>query len=293
MLAAPVASRCVSCAHAASPNRSRAGRRRRHPPAASGFRRRGRCGCPRRDRRSTSASVKMPLSPTTMRSARDQRRELLADAERDLEGAQIPVVDADELGAERQRAVEFRPVVHLDQHVHAEIVRRVDQRARLLVGDARHDDEDAIRAPGARLEDLIGLEQEILAQGRQAGRLAGLRSGIRACPGTTARRSERKGRSRRPPHRRCARRGGSKSARMRPFEGLAFLTSAMRAGRPSARCRSMAAAKPRGGAAARGATLHLGLRDGRLRGRDLLALIGFDAGENVAHAASPLKRSRL
>ena len=45
----------------------------------------------------------------------------------------------------------------------------------------------------------------------------------------------------------------------------------------------MAAAKPRGGGAARGAALDLGLRDGGLRGRDLPALIGFDAGEDVAH----------
>ena len=76
----------------------------------------------------------MPLSPTTMRSAGTQRRELLADGKRHLEGAQIAVVDADQRRVERQRAVELGPVVHLDQHVHAEPVRGVDQRARLRVG---------------------------------------------------------------------------------------------------------------------------------------------------------------
>ena len=63
--------------------------------------------------------------------------------------------------------------MHLDEHVHAERVRCRDEGARLVVGDARHDDEDAVGAPQARLEDLVGLEQEILAQHRQAGGLAG------------------------------------------------------------------------------------------------------------------------
>ena len=37
------------------------------------------------------------------------------------------------------------------------------------------------------------------------------------------------GRWRRPPHRRAASAGGSKSARIRPFDGLAFLISAISA----------------------------------------------------------------
>ena len=70
---------------------------------------------------------------------------------------------------------------------------------------------------------------------------------------------------------------------MRPFDGLAFLTSAISAGRPSARCASIAAAKPRAGAAVAARRFDLGLRHRRFRGGDLLALVGFDAGENVAH----------
>ena len=198
-----------------------------------------------------SSSVKMPLSPTTMRSDGIRGASSSLTLERDLEGAQVPVVDADELGAERQGAVQLRPVVHLDQHVHAEIVSGVDQRAGLVVRDARHDDEDAVGAPGAGLVDLIGLEQEILAQGRQAGGLAGLgevfglalERGLVGENGEAGRAALRIGA--------CARLGGSKSARIRPFEGLAFFTSAMSAGRPSARWRSMAFAKPRGGEAAR------------------------------------------
>ena len=42
--------------------------------------------------------------------------------------------------------------------------------ARRRVVDRRHDDQDAVGAPGARFRDLIGLEHEILAQRRQGGR---------------------------------------------------------------------------------------------------------------------------
>ena len=65
-------------------------------------------------------------------------------------------------------------VVDLDQHVEAEVVRGLVERARGLVVDRGHDDEDAVGAPGARLEHLIGIEEEILAQDRQRRRRARL-----------------------------------------------------------------------------------------------------------------------
>ena len=46
------------------------------------------------------------------------------DRERGLEGVQIAVVDADQPRFQRQRAVELGLVVHLDQRVHAERMRR-------------------------------------------------------------------------------------------------------------------------------------------------------------------------
>ena len=54
-----------------------------------------------------SAGVKMPLSPTTMRSRGTSGGEALADRERGLEGVQVAVVDADQArarGAARARA---------------------------------------------------------------------------------------------------------------------------------------------------------------------------------------------
>ena len=67
-----------------------------------------------------------------------------------------------------------RFVVDLDEHVEPEVVRGLVQRARGFVVDRGHDDEDAVGAPGARLQHLIGIEQEILAQDRQRRRRARL-----------------------------------------------------------------------------------------------------------------------
>ena len=216
---------------------------------------------------------------------RDERRELLADAERHLEGAQVAVVDADELRAERQRALEFGAVVDLDQHVHAEPVGGVDQRARLRVGDARHDDEDAIGAPGARLEHLVGLEQEVLAQGRQAGRLARLRQIFG--PALERRRvgedREAGGAALRigAGQRRRVEIGADQALRR---ARLLDLGDERRAAFGEVPCRwppqSRAAAARRAArrSISAGGTAALG-------GGDLLALVGFDAGENVAHAS--------
>ena len=51
---------------------------------------------------------------------RDARGQALGDGQVGGEGAQVAVVDADQGGAERHGAVDFRLVVGLDQGVHAE-----------------------------------------------------------------------------------------------------------------------------------------------------------------------------
>src|SRR5947209_7165589 len=58
--------------------------------------------------------------------------EALADGERGLKRLQIAVVDADQPVLQRQRARQFLLVVHFDQHVEAEIVRRLVERARAI-----------------------------------------------------------------------------------------------------------------------------------------------------------------
>jgi len=50
---------------------------------------------------------------------------------------------------------------HLDEHVHAELARRLDQVRQVLVGQHRGDEEHRVRAGRARLEQLIRLDDEL------------------------------------------------------------------------------------------------------------------------------------
>ena len=62
-------------------------------------------------------------------------------------------------------------VMHLGEDVHAERLRGGGQLVRGRIIDRSHDDEDAVGAPGARLEHLIAIEHEVLAQhGQRRGR---------------------------------------------------------------------------------------------------------------------------
>ena len=76
---------------------------------------------------------------------------------------------------EPQRALEFGRVVHLDQHRHAE--RKCGLRlelGHLRVVQAGGDQQDAVGAHRARLEHLVGVDDEVLAQHRQRARRARL-----------------------------------------------------------------------------------------------------------------------
>ena len=63
--------------------------------------------------------------------------------------------------------------MHLQEHVHAQGPGQVGQfpEARIVQGGG--DEEDAVRPQHARLQHLVGVDGEVLAQHRQAGRLAG------------------------------------------------------------------------------------------------------------------------
>ena len=89
-----------------------------------------------------------------------------------MKGAQIAIVDADEARFQRQSAAQFFFVMHFDKHIHVQIMRSFVERARILIRQSGHDDENAIGTPGACLIDLIGIVHEILAQRRQACGLA-------------------------------------------------------------------------------------------------------------------------
>ena len=101
--------------------------------------------------RARSAGVKMPLSPTMMRSrgTSGASRSLIASVVSKV--LQVAVVDADEPRFQPQRALELGFVMDFDQHVHAEACAAASSRARSVVVDRGHDDEDAIGAPARAL----------------------------------------------------------------------------------------------------------------------------------------------
>jgi hypothetical protein len=216
------------------------------------------------------------------------RLSLLADLQGNPKGAKIAVVDADELRFERKGALELRAIVHLDEHVHAERMGGVDESRRFPVRDARHDDEDAIRTPGPRLEHLIGIEEEVLAQGRQAGGLPRLAQIVRPALERGLVREDRQ--------------AGGTALSVRPRQARHVEVGPDEAFR-RARLLDLGDERRTGGAKLvadrlrkaprrrrrKGATLDLRGRHGCLGGGDFRALVGFDAGKNVAHG---LTRSR-
>jgi hypothetical protein len=105
-----------------------------------------------------------------MRSAGTPGESCLCDRKVDLQGFEITVINANQRGIEFQRPLEFRRIVHLDQHVHAEFDRGGFELLRHRIVERRHDQEDAIGADRAGFEHLIGIEHEILAQDRQVDR---------------------------------------------------------------------------------------------------------------------------
>ena len=189
----------------------------------------------------------------------------------------------------RSARVEFGFVVDFDEHVHAEAERRrLDFRRRAVV-ERRHDDEDAVGAQRARFRDLVGLVHEILAQHRQCGRGARRDQVVRA-----ALERRRVGQ-----HREAGRAAGLVGARQRrrveigadqPLGRARLLDlgdQGIVAAREPALDRPQETARRRGRP---GRGLDRGGRPRALRRRDLLALVGFDAGEDVGHRSNLIRR---
>jgi hypothetical protein len=64
--------------------------------------------------------------------------------------------------------IEFVAVVHFDQHRHAEACGDGLELAHRRQIERGGDQQDGVGAHGARFEDLIGVDQKVLAQHRQA-----------------------------------------------------------------------------------------------------------------------------
>lgn len=101
----------------------------------------------------------------------ETRDEAFAEAEVGLEDGEVAVVDADEVGAVGDGAVELGLVVNLKQSVEAGGGGGGVEVADLGIGEGAHDDEDGAGAGLAGLEDLDGVDHEVLAQGGDGGRV--------------------------------------------------------------------------------------------------------------------------
>lgn len=96
------------------------------------------------------------------------------DIQRDLKSVQVAVVNADQRRFELQGARQFRLVMHLDQHRHIQRHRQRLESLHLRVIQAGGNQQNTVSAHDAGFIDLVGVDDEILAQHRQAARGARL-----------------------------------------------------------------------------------------------------------------------
>src|SRR5882672_2928504 len=100
----------------------------------------------------------------------DKRSEAKSGLESGIEGTEIAIVDADQRSIELKSQLELGTVMHLSQDRHAEQSGSRLQCPHAWQVERRDDQQDAIGAQRARLIDLVGIDDEILAK---HGKLAG------------------------------------------------------------------------------------------------------------------------
>ena len=98
----------------------------------------------------------------------------------DLEGDQVALVDADEVGTDRDRPCQLGFVVHLDQRVETDRASKRMERLQLGVVERCRDEQHAIGAHQSCIAHVVRGHREVLAQHRPTAR--GLPSAITAMP---------------------------------------------------------------------------------------------------------------
>ena len=97
-----------------------------------------------------------------------------------FEGTQITVVDPDQPGRQGKCAIHLVGIMHLNQRIHTQVVRQLQQFQQHPVRERSNDQQNAIGTQCPRLVHLVGIDQEILAQYRQtAGCTRLLQEGVR------------------------------------------------------------------------------------------------------------------
>ena len=234
--------------------------------------------------RSTSARVVDAALAHRHRARRDAGQQRERGVEARLERLEVAVVHADHRRAEAQRAVELGRGVRLDQRRRAPRPCAAWNRSRRAGAVERgHDQQHRVGAGGARLPELVLVDDELLAEHRARRRRRARRSGRRGCRWkyfasvstlTAAAPAARVGpacaagssaRGQHAPGRRGALDLGDAAARARPPDGPERGGEVPRGGKAPAR------------------RDELGERPARSRRRQLRALVGDDLVED-AHA---------
>ena len=88
-----------------------------------------------------------------------------------LEGMQVAVVDADQLGVEIHRPLQLFLGMYFHQHIAASLLGGVVELVHLFIRQGRRDQQNGVGPHGPGLEDLPGVDHEVLAQHRQIDRV--------------------------------------------------------------------------------------------------------------------------
>ncbi len=95
---------------------------------------------------------------------RDLGDDFFGEGEVDLEGGEVAVVDAEDLGVEAEGALELGLVVDFEEGVEAGELGTVAQAGEGVVVQGADDEEDGAGAGLGGLDDLDGIDHEVLAQ---------------------------------------------------------------------------------------------------------------------------------
>ncbi len=108
---------------------------------------------------------------------RHQRRQFAAGLQIGNKSMQITVVDADQQRfgkpLQLQHALDFGFIVHFQQHIHFQLACMQKQLLQSAVAERCGNQQNGIGTDCARLDDLVMIDDEVLAQNRQIAGLAG------------------------------------------------------------------------------------------------------------------------
>src|SRR5262245_48978683 len=82
----------------------------------------------------------------------------------DDEGAQVAIIDANEIRSGVEDARQVLRIVQLDQRLHLRLANAVEQSAQLIAGQNLGDQQDGVGTGGARLQYLIRVEEEVFTK---------------------------------------------------------------------------------------------------------------------------------